>query len=257
VAQVDTRRRRSRYSVSEIEAPPLRESAAYRAQDVPRDCSTMELLAAVVGGPRQTEIAGELVGRFRGLDGIVGASGAELTAVRGLGEIGVGRLKAAFELGRRRMVPGSEKGWTVRSPADVAAILMPDIGLLEQRETHVLYLNERSRLVGRDRVYKGTSEGDWARTSELLRGTVIRGCKAIVVARNEPETPLEARSGDVLLARRVTEAAELLEVDVLDYVIVGRHGFLSLKERGLGFDCGRSGAKRRKKRKQEQAEREE
>ncbi|TET55109.1 MAG: hypothetical protein E3J64_00785, partial [Anaerolineales bacterium] len=236
------------YSVSQIAAPPLREQPGYRAQEVPRDCSTMELVAAVVGGPRQGEIAGELVGRFGDLDRLASASKAELTAVTGLGDVGVGRLKAGLELGRRRTLPRPERGARIRCPGDAARLLMADIGLLEQREVHVLYLNRRNRLLGRERVYKGTFEKDWARTCELLRGAVARNCAAIIVARNEPDVPLEVDSVDALFARRLNEAGEFMDIEVMDGLIGGRDSFVSLREGGLGFDAKWSGAKRRKRR---------
>ena len=39
-----------------------------------------------------------------------------------------------------------------------------------------------------------------------------------------------------MMTKRVRAAAELLDMDVLDHIIVGKDVWVSLKERGLGFD---------------------
>lgn len=40
---------------------------------------------------------------------------------------------------------------------------------------------------------------------------------------------------DVYVTRQLVEAGKLLSIDVLDHLVIGCQGFLSLKERGLGF----------------------
>jgi DNA repair protein RadC len=39
-----------------------------------------------------------------------------------------------------------------------------------------------------------------------------------------------------MITRKMVEAGELLGIDVLDHIIVGRNSFVSLKERHMGFD---------------------
>jgi DNA repair protein RadC len=34
----------------------------------------------------------------------------------------------------------------------------------------------------------------------------------------------------------IVEAGKLLDIDVLDHVVIGRQRYVSLKERGLGFE---------------------
>jgi hypothetical protein len=47
---------------------------------------------------------------------------------------------------------------------------------------------------------------------------------------------LHINTEDVAVTRMIVEAGKLLDIDVLDHVIIGRHRYTSLKERGLGFD---------------------
>lgn len=41
---------------------------------------------------------------------------------------------------------------------------------------------------------------------------------------------------DVAVTRAVVQAGKLLDIDTLDHLVIGRGRFVSLKERGLGFD---------------------
>ncbi|MCP4594416.1 MAG: hypothetical protein GY842_27105, partial [bacterium] len=82
---------------------PLRERPAYRVAESGADvCNLVELLAAIVGGSRQIEIAHSLLAEFENLDGLIKANVTELeSSAPGLGPAGAARLKAALELGRR------------------------------------------------------------------------------------------------------------------------------------------------------------
>jgi DNA repair protein RadC len=37
------------------------------------------------------------------------------------------------------------------------------------------------------------------------------------------------------VTREIVNAGKLLDIDVLDHIVIGDPGFVSLKERGLGF----------------------
>jgi DNA repair protein RadC len=39
----------------------------------------------------------------------------------------------------------------------------------------------------------------------------------------------------VAVTRRIRTSAEAMDIELLDHVIIGSRGFVSLKERGLGF----------------------
>jgi len=41
---------------------------------------------------------------------------------------------------------------------------------------------------------------------------------------------------DVLVTREIVQAGKLLDCEVLVHPVIGQRGFVSLRERGLGFD---------------------
>jgi DNA repair protein RadC len=225
-----------KYPTPIVRALPLRERPLYRVQQDVGACNLVELLAAIVGGREQIEIAHDLLGRLKDLDGLAQASMQELTLTHGLGPVGAARLKAALELGRRALLATPEERPVVRSPADAVQFLMAEMAHLEQEHFRVLYLDTRNRLLGAETLYVGSLNASHIRVGEVFREAIRRNCAAIIVAHNHPSSDCSPSSEDVAVTRQIVEAGNLLDVECLDHLIVGRgQRFVSLRERGLGF----------------------
>jgi DNA repair protein RadC len=201
--------------------------------------STAELLAIIlrtgVGGESVLDMATRLLARYDGLPGLARASVAELMAEKGLGEAKTTQLKAALELGRRMLLAAPEDRFAVRSPADVAQLLMAEMSHLEQEHFRVLYLDTRNRLLGSDTVYVGSLNASHIRVGEVFRDAVKRNCAAIIVVHNHPSGDPTPSPEDVEVTRQLVAAGRLLDIEVLDHLVIGQQRFVSLRERGLGF----------------------
>ncbi len=202
--------------------------------------SMAELLAIIlrtgVGGESALALATRLISRYGGLPGLARASFTELRAEKGLGPAKTAQLKAALELGRRMLLAAPEDRFVVRSPADVAQLLMAEMGHLEQEHFRVLYLDTRNRLLGSETVYVGSLNASHIRVSEVFREAVKRNCASIIVAHNHPSGDPTPSPEDVEVTRQLVAAGNLLDIEVLDHLIIGQQRFVSLRERGLGFE---------------------
>ena len=71
-----------------------------------------------------------------------------------------------------------------------------------------------------------------------FRDAIRRNSAAVIVAHNHPsgDPTLHINTEDVAVTRQIVEAGRLLDIEVLDHLVIGRGRFVSLKERGLGFD---------------------
>ena len=201
--------------------------------------STSELLAIIlrtgVGGESALDMANRLIFRYGGLTGLARASVAELMAEKGLGQAKTAQLKAALELGRRMLLATPEDRFIVRSPADVAQLLMAEMSHLEQEHFQVLYLDTRNRLLGSETVYVGSLNASHIRVGEVFRDAVKRNCAAVIVAHNHPSGDPTPSPEDVEVTRQLVAAGDLLDIEVLDHLVIGQQRFVSLRERGLGF----------------------
>jgi DNA repair protein RadC len=167
-------------------ALPVKERPAYRATYHAEVCTTTELLAAVIRGPDQIEIASDLITRFGDIHGIVAANDVELKETLGIGTARAGSLIAAFELGRRMNQPPPSL-LPIRSPEEAASILIPRMQHLEREELVVLLLNTRNHPVGEPiLVYRGSLNSSHIRISEVLRPAVRANAAAVIIAHNHP-----------------------------------------------------------------------
>jgi DNA repair protein RadC len=115
--------------------------------------------------------------------------------------------------------------------------------LLQAEVFQVLLLNTRRRLLGEPvKISDGTLDTILVHAREVFRPAIIASAAAIVLVHNHPSgdpTPSEA---DIKVTRDLIRAGQLLKIEVLDHVILGRatqerpKDYVSLRE--LGYWAG-------------------
>ena len=148
--------------------------------------STHELLQLVIGGPNASEIATELLDECQTLSEVARKNVGELQQIAGIGEATAARLIAALELGRRFIFIPLDLGDTIRTPADIANLLIAQMGHMDHEEFWVMILNTKNKLVHIDRLYKGNLNTCYIRVSEVFRQAIRMNAAAIMVAHNHP-----------------------------------------------------------------------
>jgi DNA repair protein RadC len=206
----------------------------------PTAVSSAELLAIIlrtgVGGENVLRLAERLLAQFNSLPGLARATTVELQAVKGIGPAKAVEIKAALELGRRLMATAPEERPRVTSPGDAANLLMSEMTFLEQEHLRVILLDTRNRVLNTPTIYIGSLNTSVIRIGELFRAAIRENAAALIVAHNHPSGDPTPSPEDVNVTRQLVKAGKLLDIDVLDHIVIGRQRFVSLKERGLGFD---------------------
>ncbi len=203
----------------------------------PASLSNSELLAIILRTGTASEnvlsFAGRLLVRFGGLAGLARASFSELCAERGMGEAKAAQVKAALELGRRLVSTQPEERAVVRSPQDVANLLLAEMSFLDQEQLKVVLLNTKNQVVSVAEVYRGSVNTSLIRTSEVFRQAVRENCPAIIVVHNHPSGDPTPSPDDIEVTKHLVEAGKALDIDILDHLIIGGQRFVSLKEQGM------------------------
>ncbi|MFC2016046.1 DNA repair protein RadC, partial [Chloroflexota bacterium] len=155
---------------------------------------------------------------------------------KGIGPAKVAQVKAALELGRRLLAEDPDERTQIRTPADAANLVMSEMSLLEQEHMRVMLLDTKNRVLASPTLYKGSLNTSLVRVGEIFREAIRANSAALIVVHNHPSGDPTPSPEDVAVTRQIVEAGKLLDVDVLDHLIIGQKKFVSLKERGLGFD---------------------
>jgi DNA repair protein RadC len=205
----------------------------------PAALSDAELLAILlrtgVTGRTVLDLARDLLIAHGGLQGLLRANTAELTREHGMGPAKAAQVKAALELGRRLLLAAPDERLQIRSPEDVAALLMVEMGSLDQEQLRVILLDTRHQIVRQVLVYQGNVSTSLVRVGELFREAVRENAAAVLIVHNHPSGDPTPSPEDVAVTKEIVQAGRLLSIEVLDHLVVGRQRYVSMKERGVGF----------------------
>ncbi|TMC18862.1 MAG: DNA repair protein RadC, partial [Chloroflexi bacterium] len=158
----------------------------------------------------------------------------ELCSEHGLGEAKASQLKAALEIGRRLGMMQSEEKYQIKSPADAANLVMPEMMYLDHEQVRILILDTKNQVVENINRYQGTVNSSVLRSAEIFRPAIIRNCPAcpaVIVCHNHPSGDPTPSPEDVAVTEQLVKAAEFLDIDLVDHIVIGSHRFVSLKER--------------------------
>ena len=120
-----------------------------------------------------------------------------------------------------------------RTPDDAGKYLLPRFGAKPVEEFGLLILDTRNRLKRLQIISRGSLNGSLVHPREVFREAVALQAAGLVLFHNHPSGDPTPSREDQSLTRRLREAGNIMGIEVLDHVIVGRGRFVSLKEKGL------------------------
>lgn len=200
--------------------------------------SDTELLALVVGSSARgsggvLHTCRRLLDRFGGLHGMSHCGVGELMAESGIGRARACALVAMFELGRRQVGRPALRGDPLTRSEQVYQRLRGRIGSLSQEVFIVLALDARNRLLSLWQVSQGTGVSVEVHPREVFAPLLREAATAAIVAHNHPSGDPSPSDDDREITARLAHAGKLLGIPLLDHIIVGGDGYVSLAERGL------------------------
>lgn len=198
--------------------------------------SDYELLAILLRTGTQKmpvlTLATELLHHFGGLFSLKNATLEELQAVHGIGQTKAIALKATIELGMRLAQAGQLKHGCVTSSQQAGALLQKDLSGATQEEVVVLLLNTRNEIVRKKRVFQGSLNASVAHPREILKEALRVSAARFIIAHNHPSGNPSPSQADIEFTKRLAACGELMGITLLDHIIVGSEGYLSLREAG-------------------------
>jgi DNA repair protein RadC len=196
------------------------------------------LLRTGLKGTNAVEVGKQLLHKFGTLQLLAQASVTDLQKVKGIGRDKAVTLVAAFALARKMAADLRTESPVLEAPESIVDLLREDNRLLQVETFQVVLLNTRHRLIRVEPVSQGTLDTILVHPREVFRMAIAANAAALVLVHNHPSgdpTPSEA---DIKVTRDLIRAGQLLKIEVLDHIIIGRatsermKDYASLRELG-------------------------
>jgi DNA repair protein RadC len=195
------------------------------------------LLRTGLVGANAIEVGRELLQKYGSLRGLSRCSVDELKKIPGVGPAKAIQLAAAFDIGRRLAHETLSKQ-KIDSPELVNELVGAEMRRLRKESLRVILLDTRYRLIRSEEVSVGSGNESIAHPREVFHPAVASSAYAVIVVHNHPSGDASPSQADHSLTRRLAEAAELLQIKLLDHIIIGapadgNAGYFSFKEAGV------------------------
>lgn len=201
--------------------------------------SDSELLAILLGSGNDKQSAVELA------QDILSSNGNDLNRLARLGVAdlvnnyrGVGIAKsvsviAALELGRRRKAVEASQQRKITSSRCAYDYFYPLLSDLNHEETWALLTDRSNKVVGTIQVSRGGISGTVVDIRLILREALTRYASGIFLGHNHPSGQCRPSPQDISLTKKLKEAAQWMEVILLDHIIVCGDRYFSFADEGL------------------------
>jgi DNA repair protein RadC len=197
------------------------------------------LLRTGLRGRSAIEIAQELLQKFGSLNGLERASLEDLQQVQGIKHAKAVALKAAFTLARRMAQELHGDAPLLDNPASIADYLREEVRGYEVEHFQAVLLNTRRKLIRVEMISQGLVDTILVHPREVFKRAIAANASALVLVHNHPSGDPSPSEADIKVTRDLIRAGQLLKIEVLDHVILGRRAaangkdYVSLRE--LGF----------------------
>ncbi|ACD22744.1 JAB domain-containing protein [Clostridium botulinum] len=197
-----------------------------------------ELLAIILRtgtkGENVLQLSNRLLSKFQGLDGVLEASLDDITSIKGIKEGKASQILALAELFKRfRTFKSADRDIKIMSPNDLAMLINGEMSLLKQEILKVIFLNTKNIVIGTKDVFKGSLNTSIVHPREIFKEAVNKSSAKIIISHNHPSGDPTPSKEDINITLRIKECGEIMGIQLLDHIIIGKNGFISLKEKGF------------------------
>lgn len=221
----------------------------------PSALADAELLALLLrtgyAGTPVLTLAQQLLDRFGGVAGLlnVGAESGEpnhsggknnstsgdmaLRQVKGLGPAKRAELLAVIELAKRALAQSLQAKPVLSDFASCMNYVRLQLGGQSVEVFGALYLNGLNELIAFEPLFRGTLNQSQVYPREVLRRALALNAAGIVLAHNHPSGSLQPSNTDIAITQQIKVAAQYLDLHVIDHIVVGPSGAVSMAELGL------------------------
>lgn len=122
----------------------------------------------------------------------------------------------------------------MNSPEKIVGLATYFLKMQEAPEEYMymLCMNTKLEMTSVFEISHGNVNSSIVGTREMFQKALLANAVSIALIHNHPSGDPTPSREDVEVTKRLVEAGKIVGVQVLDHIIIGRHGYTSLKEKG-------------------------
>ncbi len=137
-------------------------------------------------------------------------------------------LQMAQQLAMSRL----SKGRALTDPKQVFSHLQTLLLYHEHEVFALLLLDTKHRVIAFRELFRGTLDGASVYPREVVKIALENNAAAVILVHNHPSGDPEPSQADRTLTATLNNALNMIGTRILDHVVVGYEGYISLAERG-------------------------
>jgi DNA repair protein RadC len=177
-------------------------------------------------------LVGQLLDRFGSLAEVMSAD-TDALAAAGLSLPAIAGVKFVREVALRFMRAELHERPVVGSWDKLIEYCNAKIAYSKVEEFHVLFLDRKNALIKDERQQRGTINHTPVYTREVIKRALELGASALILVHNHPSGDPSPSAADIVVTQDIIKVAASLGIIVHDHLIIGRGGYISLRDRGL------------------------
>ena len=201
------------------------------------DCELIAiLLRSGTKGKSSVELANEVLSIDKGRSGLLNFSRLsyeDLIKIKGLGKVKALELSCSIELSKRLSASRIEKNIRIEGPDDFESLFFEELRHLDHEVVYLVLLDQAQRYIKKERISEGSFDSCAVSPREIIKSALSCNAGKIALVHNHPSGNPDPSSQDVAFSKVLRDAAELMGIELIDSLIIGVNGYVSLSQKGL------------------------
>ena len=152
----------------------------------------------------------------------------EFMQIKGIGKVKTIQLKAIWEITKRIARPINKQKKIIKTPKDVADLLIPELKYEKREIAKVLILNSKNVVLKSINISLGGANFSCIEPKDVLTEAIKMQAPKIILVHNHPSGDCTPSKSDYKVTDRLCEAADVMGIQLLDHIIIGDNTYKSL-----------------------------
>lgn len=152
----------------------------------------------------------------------------EFMSIKGIGKVKAIQLLAVCELTKRISRPIKNFNVQIKSPQDVADLLINELKYEKREIVKVLMLNVKNNILKIQDIALGGTSFAVFEIKDVLKEAIKIGAPKIILVHNHPSGDPTPSHEDIELTQKLEEVSKMLEIELLNHVIIGDGKYKSI-----------------------------